>query len=135
MPSGGSREGSIGGKYPNRSDLRQPKAPVMKLGGQDYGVQTQQVAQQQIQAAAPGPPPGVQGGWTPPPAPTPLHAPTLRPDEPVTHGLTTGPGAGPEVLDHADNSDDLLFALRAAYDAFPSPDLVRLMLDEEARRG
>lgn len=27
-----------------------------------------------------------------------LGAPTMRPGEPVTHGLTSGPGAGPEVL-------------------------------------
>lgn len=29
---------------------------------------------------------------------TPLYAPTERPNEPVTHGIAMGPGAGPEVL-------------------------------------
>lgn len=29
---------------------------------------------------------------------TSLYAPTQRPDEPVTHGIAMGPGAGPEVL-------------------------------------
>lgn len=28
----------------------------------------------------------------------PLHAPTDRPGEPVTHGLPSGPGGGPQVL-------------------------------------
>jgi hypothetical protein len=27
-----------------------------------------------------------------------LNAETARPNEPVTHGLSTGPGAGPEIL-------------------------------------
>lgn len=36
------------------------------------------------------------GATTPPP--TPLSAPTQRPDEPVTEGNPMGPGAGPSVL-------------------------------------
>jgi len=31
-------------------------------------------------------------------APTPLFAPTQRPNEPVTHGVNIGPGAGSEAL-------------------------------------
>jgi len=29
---------------------------------------------------------------------TPLFAPTQRPQEPITHGISVGPGAGPEAL-------------------------------------
>jgi hypothetical protein len=29
---------------------------------------------------------------------TPLFAPSQRPDEPITTGITRGPGAGPEIL-------------------------------------
>jgi hypothetical protein len=29
---------------------------------------------------------------------TPLFAPTERPNEPITHGISVGPGAGPEAL-------------------------------------
>lgn len=29
---------------------------------------------------------------------TPLYAPSERPQEPITHGIASGPGAGPEVL-------------------------------------
>lgn len=32
----------------------------------------------------------------------PLHAPTNRPGEPITHGLPTGPGAGPGILQPPD---------------------------------
>lgn len=35
--------------------------------------------------------------WQPPMS-VGLHAPTARPDEPITHGLAMGPGAGPEAL-------------------------------------
>jgi hypothetical protein len=44
------------------------------------------------------------GGTTPLPSPgnvpdlTPLHAPTERPDEPVTAGAAQGAGVGPEAL-------------------------------------
>lgn len=127
MASGGPREATPGTAYPNRTDLNAPKPPILRIPGQGYGEQAAQIAQQQ---AVPGPPPGVQGGWEPPPAPTPLHAPTERPDEPVTAGLATGPGPGPEALG-LDGRVPLLAMLRAAYDAFPSPELLRLLLDEE----
>lgn len=124
MARGGARQGKPGTAYSNRTDLNQPKpAPVMRIPGQEYGAQAAQVAQQQQ----------VQE-WTPPAAPTPLDAPTMRPDEPVTHGLPSGPGAGPEVLD-LDEGDEVLTALRAAYDAFPTTEMLRLLLDEEERRG
>jgi hypothetical protein len=29
---------------------------------------------------------------------TPLNAPTQRPDEPITHGISQGPGAGTEAM-------------------------------------
>ena len=51
----------------------------------------------------PAPPAAAPGATPPPQGPVPgslpgLSAPTQRPDEPVTHGLPMGPGAGPEVL-------------------------------------
>lgn len=70
----------------------------MELKGQEYGTRAAQVAQQQ--AVVP------EQEWAPPPAPVPLDAPTMFPDQPVTHGLPSGPGAGPEVLD-LDETDEL----------------------------
>lgn len=101
-------------RNPNRSDLA---APVTAAPGQPYGVAAQQ---RMAQGAIPmGPQPTAGGGGpTSPPATAPdiaslmqqhaatagivpgqhLQAPTARPNEPVTHGLPMGPGAGPEAL-------------------------------------
>lgn len=111
MPRGGRRSGTTGKAYSNRSDLQGAKLPAQPypMGGNvGYG---QGGALQQAQAAVPvGPPPtpaaagpGPQGGPQPPPGPMPgsmgaFNRPTERPGEPITHGLPTGPGAGPEVL-------------------------------------
>lgn len=109
---GGRRQGTPGKSYTNRTDL-QTHQPIRTTPGQTYGVAGQQA---QAQAQMPLPSGGPNAGpMAPQPAgmgpalpglgagPTPgslgpLHAPTDRPNEPVTHGLPTGPGAGPEVL-------------------------------------
>lgn len=112
MPRGGKRQGQVGKAYSNRHDLnpvQAPKAPT----GQTYGAAGQQVAAQQAiplpgagaGPVAPGPPPGgaPSGAPAPPTGPAPgelpsLHAPTDRPNEPLTNGIASGPGAGPEAL-------------------------------------
>lgn len=98
--------------------------PVQTAPDQTYGLAGQQQAAQQAMPLAPPPPPGraappaSPGGPVPAgPGPgqvIPLDAPTQRPDEPVTHGLALGPGAGPEALSMnqptgflADKLDDL----------------------------
>ena len=104
-------------RYPNRSDLFKPS--IVRVPGQGYGEQAQQVAAQQ---AIPSGPPPIPGAGAPPaptisgPTPSPqpvatnplplavpgangaLSRPTERPNEPVTTGLPMGPGAGPEAL-------------------------------------
>lgn len=112
MPHARSR----GTPKPNRSDLT--KAPVQAAEGQPYGVAAEQrAAQQQIPMGPPATPRPVSptAGATPPlgnaggpglnvmgtalvGASGPLDRPTERPNEPVTHGLPMGPGAGPEAL-------------------------------------
>lgn len=109
---GGRRQGTPGKSYSNRVDL-QSHQPVRTAPGQAYGVATQQAQAQQAMPLPGGaanagpstpPPPGPLGGMPPlgtgplPGSLGPLHAPTGRPNEPVTHGLPTGPGAGPEIL-------------------------------------
>ena len=115
MPHARSR--SSNAPKPNRSDLT--KAPVVRIPGQGYGEQAQQVvAQQAIPSGLPQP---AQPQQASPPTPTPasspgvggiqsvlgtplagangsLTRPTERPNEPVTTGLPQGPGAGPEAL-------------------------------------
>ncbi len=115
MPHARSR--SSNAPKPNRSDLTKP--PVVRIPGQGYGEQAQQVAAQQSIPSGLPTPQQAQPAPTPSPASpsapnlgglqsvlgTPLAGqngsltrPTERPNEPVTHGLPGGPGGGPEVL-------------------------------------
>lgn len=85
MPRGGSRSGRPGEAYSNRTDLNAsprlaPKANV----GQPYGTAK---AQEDAQTTLPMGPPPVS-----------LSAPTQHPSEPVTNGLSIGPGIGPEAI-------------------------------------
>lgn len=77
---GGPRQGVQGRRYGNRTDLAD--APRQEAP------QVQAAAMTPAPQAAPvGPPPSLgpdQGSW--------------YPNQPVTHGLSTGPGAGREVL-------------------------------------
>jgi len=85
MPRGGKREGTPGKGYSNRTDLQM-----------DYDNENTSAASggQKAQAQA-QPAPGQMF-----PEDTPmLLDPTNRPDEPITSGLSTGAGRGPEVLD------------------------------------
>lgn len=113
---GGKRSGTPGASYTNRSDLNQNRTlPVSTVPNQPYGQAGQQQAMQQAVPMAAGPigqpqsaaPPSVP----PPPQPgpataaapmpgelTPLHAPTAMPSQPVTQGVASGSGAGPDVL-------------------------------------
>ena len=108
----------------NRVDRLTPEAPTA-LPNQTYGAAGQQIAAQRAlpmagtptvqPAQAPGAP-ASSAPQAPQGAPGPqdllaqtlahngpgdaalLSAPTARPNEPVTHGLPGGPGAGPEAL-------------------------------------
>ncbi len=105
MARGGRRKGEPGKPYPNRSDLRGPGTPDIpkNFTGQPYGAAQQQ---QQAQAAAPaGPPQGAPGpaaALGPPPVPAgslgAFNRASERPGEPITAGLPSGPGPGPEAL-------------------------------------
>lgn len=67
---------------------------------------------------------------------TPLHAPTERPEEPVTAGAPFGAGPGPEALPQVQPQDDAVAAaLRAAFIRYPSPALANLLdqLDQQGR--
>lgn len=124
---GGSREGTKGVNYPNRSDLRGPKMPSQVAPSTQYG---RGVAQERAIAAmpmgAPPPPPAAE-----PRTATPLDAPTARPDEHVMSGAPVGPGPGPEVLGISPN-EDVEAQLRAAYARYPTEQLRALieMIDD-----
>lgn len=120
MPRGGRRQGKPGAAYTNRSDLNSGARtqPVRTVPGGTYGSVK---AQADAQRAVPLPmPPRLA-----PPAAIPLDAPTQRPDEPLTAGLATGAGPGPEILGPVApvNADPSLEVYQELYRAFPNNDI------------
>lgn len=141
MPSGGRRQGRSGHKYPNRSDMRTQKPQATP--NQTYGEAGKQLASQAqmplsaapVAGSSPAPPQAAPGGGGPQVIPS-LTAPTTRPNEPLTAGLATGPGAGPEALNlpPASAEDDKTLAmLRGMYQAYPNSDLAALIAEMNAR--
>lgn len=146
MPSGGRRQGQPGKLYPNRRDMRTRQAPKA-APGQTYGDAKQQLASQRAipLSRTPAPSPaegqgvaaaaGRLGGGVPGNVPS-LTAPSTRPNEPITAGLPTGPGPGPEALNlpaQASEDDQLLATLRGLDQAFPNSDIKRLIAEVTAR--
>ena len=135
---GGRRQGAPGKAYSNRLDMNQNRQPVTVASGQPYGARQEQVAAQRalpLPAAPPVPAP-------PPPAPGalpggrgPFTRPTEYPDEPLTAGMSMGPGPGPEALAmRAVTVDDQLVAqLRGLYAAYPNSDIAALLAAAERR--
>ena len=121
--NGGTRTGTPGTRYPNRSDLTQ--APTAATN-QPYGQAGAQIAAQRavpLPAAPPIPNAAAGGGAAGPfarPEDTPtLTAPTQRPDEPLEAGMPFGPGPGPQAMGQPHMSD-VEARLRALYAAHPT---------------
>lgn len=116
---GGVRTGNVGQSYGNRSDLN-ASMPIATTPGQDYGqAAAQQAAQRAIPVAA-QPVQGATAAPAPSAAPAPQNGsitgrvnptvssklpgelmfdhPTERSNEPITHGIDAGAGAGSEVM-------------------------------------
>ena len=117
--SGGTRSGTPGRAYTNRTDLQQPKLPISTGRGQPYGTAAAQTAAQQA----------VPMGNPPAPAPSrvsvPFNAPSQRPNEPTTAGLPIGAGAGPEA--NFTPPDPVSMQIRSLYSLYPNNDLLRLI--------
>lgn len=145
MPRGGARVGKPGTPYPNRGDLRQAVtvAPAAQYGQRQAAMAQQQAIPlpkrvgEQIAGGSPpaSTPPGSGSSTTPAggalsdvpggiPAGLGYHDPTARPNEPVTAGLSSGPGPGPSPTIHRDPETD---ALRTIYTMHPSNDLLALI--------
>lgn len=131
MARGGRRKGQPGKAYGNRTDLNGTKAPIARIPGQEYGAQAEQVrSQQQIPMGQPDLATMLAGSPTPDQAPSLLSAPSARPAEPLTAGLPSGPGPGPEAL-----ASPSMFGqrrpgveeLEALYQVFPYEGIRRLL--------
>ncbi len=144
---GGKRTGTPGTSYPNRTDLAQPKTAAP---GQEYG---QAAAQLRAQTVAPLPkqaPVPTSGQAAPPAVPAPaggapttppgglggLADPSARPNEPLTAGLASGPGPGPEALGGvvAPPEDPTVATLKGILARYPNQDLQALVAQASARR-
>lgn len=136
MPRGGRRAGKTGKSYPNRSDLN-TAAPSKTYGdrvAQERAMAQMPVAPPPSSAGAGSPPPPAGGGSLGPPPVSlpPINRPTDRPGEPLTRGLSSGPGAGPESLQSQQMFDPLDAELRALYLRFPNPELRSLLEESES---
>lgn len=108
-----------------------PTQPAKYISGLPYG-QGQETYNQQTAAPMAGAPelePALQI-----PAPTPLMAPTERPEEPITSGINTGPGPGSEVMmDRPNQAYTLTQTLQQLIKYDPSGDtemIYRALVDE-----
>ncbi len=100
--------------------------PVTTVPGQEYGAQAEQAEAQRVVPMGAAPTPGLQRRL-----PTPLTAPSERPDEPVQAGLPLGPGPGPEALGAMDPDQVTVETLRALRRKYPSRALDRLLMQME----
>lgn len=111
MARGGRRAGAPGRSYSNRSDLNVNRAPTggLSVPPTGAGVSSAQPTQP-FGAPTPAPPaPGSLGTF----------APSKYPNQPITHGLPSGPGAGPEALQQPFQPDPLVQA-QALLSAIPA---------------
>lgn len=112
----------------NRTDLLTAGQPVSAPTGLPYGEHQQLTqSQQQVPLAAPQQmPPDVaaqQAAQQAPPPTQPIHAPTARPNEPLTAGMQ----------DPATMGDPTLAMLRGVYARYPSADILGLINEAKAR--
>lgn len=142
MPRGGYQRPSSPAPVsgPGAMSRRTDSQPVRNPGGMAYGDNADFADLQSSAPMAESRAPQTQGqrAATQPgaPLPTPLGAPTERPDEPVTEGNPMGPGAGPGVLSVPATGDR-----EAAIDADRQmiaahlPSLMRMAQQENAPEG
>lgn len=132
---GGPRQGTPGSRYPNRTDLRAPGRQITPSNlppSQAYGQGVQQARGLRVTPTATTPPtsggnPATQMAPLQPGQVPSLQDPTANPDEPVTAGLPSGPGVGPEALGITTYDSPELAIARALYLQYPNSDLRRYM--------
>lgn len=139
---GGPRTPTPGTSYPNRRDLATQPAQAPK--GQDYGERGKTMERQRIQPVAGAPttptasptasPSGnplqqAMTGMEPGSVPT-LMDPSARPNEPVTAGLSSGPGPGREGLTAGTFGPQELSLLRGMYRKYPQFPALRAMIEQ-----
>lgn len=107
--------------------------PAQAPKNQEYGKAGAQKAGQSVQPIA-GSPKAPLPGMAPGQIPT-LSDPSARPDEPVTAGIPSGPGPGPEALKSASFGPQELSVMRGIFLKYPNDDLRRLIEWTEQNLG
>lgn len=102
------------GANSQRTDLNVSQQPARYISGLPYGEGQQTYSNQ---TAAP-----MQGNSYAQEMPTPLMAATNRPNEPITHGVNVGPGAGSEVVKLPNTQPTLAQTLQSLIQYDPSGD-------------
>lgn len=127
--------------YPNRSDLATQPAQVPKA--KNYGNAKAQMDSQAVQPIAGAATPAGSGqpspsspllGMEPGNIPT-MSDPTAFPNQPITNGLPSGPGAGTSALKSASFGPFELSVMRALYLKHPNEDIRRLIEWTESNLG
>jgi len=133
---GGPRAPTPGRTYANRTDLG--SQPASAPPGLEYGARKRLLEAQGAQPMAGSTSGAVASRGGPPlaqrlaPGEVPsLDAPSAHPDEPVTAGLASGPGPGPESMTVGAYGPESLSLLRLVYSRFPSEDIRRLIEQTE----
>jgi hypothetical protein len=117
----------------NRVDLNNPAQKIARQAapGQTYGKAGQQMASQAVvpMGSAPTDVAASRQSKTAPKPPTPITAPTGRPDEPITAGAPFGAGMGPVEagIPMYNPRGQALEELRMIAQYFPSDDLEDLL--------
>jgi hypothetical protein len=131
MSRGGARSGKSGKAYGNRTDLQGVKTATGLPYGEAKALSDAQrtIPLPNMPAGGPMAAPAAASSQMPAlPGQQPFMRPTERPNEPVTTGLPTGAGPGPEVLQGPTGGPDEIGAqLRALYQQAPNNDLLRLL--------
>lgn len=135
--NGGARQGQPGRAYGNRADLRTQKISVPPSAeyGQGERLRRSQAAVPMAGAAPAGTPPPAGPPANPlagliPASSTPtLGQPSRRPDEPITAGMSFGPGRtpNPNQRPHDFVRDEMEDRLRALYQHYPTRELRELL--------
>ena len=134
--NGGARQGQTGRPYPNRADLRTQKISVPPSNEYGQGEQLRRSQQAVPMAGAPAGPQAAGGAGpfdlsaiTRVSATPTLGQPSARPDEPITAGMSFGPGRTPQPGQRPRDfaSDDMVDRLRAIYLQYPTPELAELL--------
>lgn len=117
--------------------MAKPTQAARYVPGQPWG-QGQATMDQQQAAPMAGNPTAAPMAPSLPPV-TPLGAPTERPDEPITHGVDMGPGAGSDIITMpamaAPMPENTVQMVQALYMQDPSNQDLRYMLENLSKQG